>query len=228
MESNSNKQHDNSQSIYPSYQGMSSPYSSHPQQLTNATGYEKSGVLYTSQTPLYQQNGITTMPTYQVVWKNKLPTAITTNLRMFLFISGFIYSFWGISMTSLQVAIVINTFSTSYYGFYLGAFLIITGIVMMVVAFRSYYPLIHLKRIYNINLCVCLLGLIFSITDYTRSTRCSSTSSSYCDDTLASHLKIILVITYVLGFIHTIINKSFISKEHQQTVWKANSDVANY
>ncbi|CAF0759630.1 unnamed protein product [Adineta steineri] len=228
MESNSNKQHDNSQSICPPYQEMSSVYSSHPQQLISGTGYMTPGELYTHQTPLYKPSGIVIKSTFNTAGINTLPTAITTNLRMFLIISGFIYSFWGILMASLEIAIVVNTYSTYYHGAWIGPFLIFGGIFMMVVAFRSYYLLIHLNRIYNANLNFCLLGFILTIINSRTTPRCSPDSSLYCDSTLTNCLKITLAITFILGFLHSIINKIFIYKEHQQTVSKANSNVANY
>ena len=147
---------------------------------------------------------------------------------MFLIISGFIYSIWGILAFSLQTAIVVNSFSTYYHGFWTGGFLIIGGIVMMIVAFRSYYPLIHLERIYTINLSFCITGLIFSITNYIISTRCTSLSSFYCDDSLASNLKVTLLVVFIFSLIHTITNMIFISKEHRRTVLRSNSSYENH
>jgi hypothetical protein len=62
---------------------------------------------------------------------------------------------------SLQLAIVVNSFSIYYHGFWIGVFLIVGGSVMMVAAFRLDYPLIHLTRIYAVNIGFGTAGLVF-------------------------------------------------------------------
>jgi hypothetical protein len=147
---------------------------------------------------------------------------------MFLCISGFIYSLWGISIVSVQIGIVVNSFSTYYHGFWAGTFLIFGGIFMMIIAFRSSYPMIHLIRTYSMNLGFCTVGLVFSIVNYATSTRCISISSWYCDESLASNLKVSLLILFILGLIHTIINMIFISKEQKRGLLRSNSNVLSH
>jgi succinate dehydrogenase hydrophobic anchor subunit len=145
-----------------------------------------------------------------------------------LAISGFIYALWGISAVSVQIGILVNSFSTYYHGFWLSIFSIIGGILMMIVAFRSSYPLFQLTRIYAINLVFCGVGLIFSVINYTTSPRCMSTPFWYCDDSLSNNLKLMLLIIFILGLIHTIINMIVVSKEHKRALAKFNPNVIDH
>ncbi len=147
---------------------------------------------------------------------------------MFLLLSGFIYSLWGILSISFQIAIVVNSYSTYYHGFWTGGFLIVGGILMMVIGFRSSYPLARLMRMYVVDLIFCAIGLAFSITNYAISDHCFSTSTWYCDDSLASNLKIGLVIIFSLAIIHTAFNIFYISKEQKKAIAISNSNILNH
>ncbi|UJR35384.1 hypothetical protein I4U23_028141 [Adineta vaga] len=212
MQSNFDKQE-----IPSSYQGT-----------TSYVNEVNSNNLFSEKTPLYQQNGIVVTPVYQTVWRNKLPTTITTDLKLFLFISGFFYALWGIIAISLQIGLIVNSYSSYYHGFWAGSFLIVGGIIMMITAAKSHYPLIRLVQYYSINLGLTTVGLVFSIINYSLATKCTLFSSLYCDDDLASHLKFFLIITFSVAFIHTIINMVIVTREHQRTVSRSNSSVANY
>jgi hypothetical protein len=147
---------------------------------------------------------------------------------MFLLFSGFLYSLWGILAYSFQIAIIVNSYSTYYHGFWTGAFLIFGGIIIMVIGFRSAYPLAQLMRIYMVDLIFCALGLVFSITNYTTSNRCDSISTWYCDDSLANNLKIGLMIIFSLSTIHTICNMFYISKEQKRVIATLNPNIFNH
>jgi hypothetical protein len=153
---------------------------------------------------------------------------ITTSLKVFLLLSGFIYSLWGIVSFSFQIAIVVNSYSTYYHGFWTGAFLIVSGILMMVIGTRSSYPLAKLMQMYAVDLVLCIIGLIFAIVNYTLSNRCHSMRTWYCDDNLASNLKIGLLIIFIFAIIHTIFNILYISKEQKKAISVSNPNVFNH
>jgi hypothetical protein len=158
----------------------------------------------------------------------RVVTPITSSLRVFLLLSGFIYALWGITTFSFQIVLAVNSYSSYYHGFWIGSFLIIGGIIMMVAGLRSAYPLGHLSRMYVIDLIFCIIGLAFSIANYTMSNRCVSPSVWYCDDSLESNLKLGLLVIFGVAFIHTIFNMFFISKEQRRTISTSNPNVLPY
>jgi len=145
-----------------------------------------------------------------------------------LLLSGFIYSLWGILAFSIHIAIIVNSYSTYYYGLFTGFFLVFGGIIMMVIGLRPSYPMNRLIRMYTVTLMLCILGLISSIINYTLSTRCSSVLVRYCDDNLGSNLKISLIITFSLSVIHTAINLFYVPTEQKRAISRSNADIINY
>ncbi len=160
--------------------------------------------------------------------RNRIAVPLTTNFRLFLGISGFIYALWGISAFSVQLAIIINSISSYYSGFWSAVFLIVGGIIMMVAACRSAYPLQKLTVNYILNLSFCTIGLIFAIVNYTITSPCSVTSFWYCDSSLSGHLRIALLVLFILALIHTIINMIVVSKEHKRALSKTHPSLASY
>ncbi|CAF3387440.1 unnamed protein product [Rotaria sp. Silwood1] len=229
MQSDSNKQdytqkdnNYNFEGVYPSYQGSIPPYLPYPQQSVNGTSYEASSKSNVGRTPLHQQQGINVTRVHQRFRNNNLLTPITSNLATFLCISGLIYALWGIIAFSLQLAIVVNFYSTYYNGFWAGIFLVFGGSIMVIIGFRPSFPLLGLMRLYIFTLVFSTMGLTFSIVDYSLSARCTSISSLYCDDSLASNLKVILLVTFTVALIHTGINMIVISKEQKTILIQSN------
>ncbi|CAF0761890.1 unnamed protein product [Rotaria sp. Silwood1] len=209
MQSDSNKQdytqkdnNYNFEGVYPSYQGSIPPYLPYPQQSVNGTSYEASSKSNVGRTPLHQQQGINVTRVHQRFRNNNLLTPITT--------------------FSLQLAIVVNFYSTYYNGFWAGIFLVFGGSIMVIIGFRPSFPLLGLMRLYIFTLVFSTMGLTFSIVDYSLSARCTSISSLYCDDSLASNLKVILLVTFTVALIHTGINMIVISKEQKTILIQSN------
>ncbi|CAF1216632.1 unnamed protein product [Rotaria magnacalcarata] len=233
MQSNSNEQGYNQQDnnyyfegVYQSYEGTPPPpYSVNPQQTVNGTAYTTSNKSDFGQTPLYQQQSTATTPVNRPFWNNNLRVPITKNLRIFLIISGFFYALWGIIEFSLQTAIVVNSYSTYYNGFWTGIFFIVAGILMTIIGFQSSYPILRLVRFYIVNLTLCALAFSFSMINYAISTRCTSRTSRYCDDNLSSNLKCMLMITFSIGLMHTVVNMIVISKEHKRILAQFSSNI---
>ena len=171
-----------------------------------------------------QQKVAIATPVYQTVWKNKLSTEIKTNLRIFFAASGFFYALWGIVAISVQIAIIINTFSTYYHGLWSGSLLIIAGAIMMIIAARSHYPLMRLLPIYGFNLGFSTVALVFSAINYSLTRQCNSL---YCDKSLANQLQLSLIVTFSVALIHTIANLIFVLREHRRTVAVANAMFVN-
>ncbi len=153
---------------------------------------------------------------------------MTTDLKTFLIISGFIYSTLGMFAFCLQLAIVVNSFSKYYHGFWIDVFLIVGGSVMMIAAISIILSIDSSDTNICVNIGFCTAGLVFSIINYVITTRCVSLSSLDCDENLASNLKVILLVVFILALIHTIMNMIYISKEHHRTLSKSNSNVADH
>ncbi|CAF0779886.1 unnamed protein product [Adineta ricciae] len=188
-----------------------------------ATGYSPEYVSAGNSYSVQQKAAIAT-PVYQTVWKNKLSTEIKTNLRIFFAVSGFFYALWGIVVISVQIAIIINTFSTYYHGLWCGSLLVIAGATMMIIAARSHYPLMRLLPLYGFNLGFSTVALIFSAINYSLTRQCDSL---YCDKSLANQLQLSLIVTFSVALIHTIVNLIFVSREHRRTVALANAMFVN-
>ncbi|CAF3375584.1 unnamed protein product [Rotaria socialis] len=234
MQSNSDKQgynqQDNSynfEGAYQSYQGTPPPppYSVNLQQTLDGTAHTTSNKSDFDRTPLYQQQSAAITSVNRPFWNNNLRVPIATNLRNFLIISGFFYALWGTIAFSLQTAIVVNSYSTYYNGFWTGIFFIVAGILMTIIGFQSSYPILRLLRFYIVNLTLCAFAFSFSMINYAISTRCTSRTSRYCDDNLASNLKFMLMITFNIGLIHTVVNMIVISKEHKKMLTQFSSNI---
>lgn len=157
---------------------------------------------------------------------NRILTPISPNLKIFLLASGIFYALWGIIAVSLQVAILINSYSTYYSGFWTGIFLVVGGISMMVISCGTAYPLSNLTRMLTIDLVFCIIGLIFSIINYSLTTRCSySVYSWYCDDNLTINLKIGHIAVFAVAVIHTIIIMVQVSREQTKALLTSNPTV---
>ena len=156
-------------------------------------------------------------------------TPITPNLRAFFIISGILYMIWGILGIGLEVGLIINAYTTYYRGFWAGGFLIGGGISMLVAACRISYPMIQLTRVFIIGLCFCIVAVILSIINITAIPRCNWSSIWYfCDSTLATNLKIVILVVFVVSVIHTIINMIVVNNARKRTTTTSPTSVASY
>ncbi|CAF2392793.1 unnamed protein product [Rotaria sp. Silwood2] len=234
MQSNSNRQYYiqqdnnyNSEGLYQSHQESPPPYLPYPQQSGNGISNVASDKSNVGQTAVHQQQGIAVTRVHRRFSNNNLLIPIRSNLGIFLCISGLIYALWGIVAFSLQLAIVVNLYSSYYNGFWAGIFLIFGGSIMIIIGFRPSFPLFRLVQMYMFTLAFSTFGLAFSIVDYSLSTRCTSISSLYCDDSLAINLKVILLITFSISLIHNSINMIVIAQEQKRILTKSNRRILN-
>ena len=156
-------------------------------------------------------------------------TPITPSLRAFLMISGMLYLLWGILAIGLEVGLIINAYTTYYRGFWAGGFLIGGGISMLVAACKVSYPLIQLTRVFIMGLCFCMVAVVLSVINITASSRCEWSSFLYfCDSTLATNLKIVILVVFVVSVIHTIINMVVVNNARKRTTATSPPSVPSY
>lgn len=142
-----------------------------------------------------------------VWWNNVLLTPITPSFRTFLVISGIFYILWAVVVVGLEIGIILNSSWRYYTGFWSGGFLLGGGISMLIASCRPSYVIARLIQMYSICLFLCILGSILSVINLTRSTLCDPPFYwYYCDDELAHHLKIAIIVACVIATIHTIVN----------------------
>ncbi|CAF3969873.1 unnamed protein product [Rotaria sp. Silwood2] len=215
MQSNSNRQYYiqqdnnyNSEGLYQSHQESPPPYLPYPQQSGNGISNVASDKSNVGQTVVHQQQGIAVTRVHRRFSNNNLLIPIRIAF-------------------SLQLAIVVNLYSSYYNGFWAGIFLIFGGSIMIIIGFRPSFPLFRLVQMYMFTLAFSTFGLAFSIVDYSLSTRCTSISSLYCDDSLAINLKVILLITFSISLIHNSINMIVIAQEQKRILTKSNRRILN-
>ncbi|CAF3876128.1 unnamed protein product [Rotaria sp. Silwood2] len=215
MQSNSNRQYYiqqdnnyNSEGLYQSHQESPPPYLPYPQQSGNGISNVASDKSNVGQTAVHQQQGIAVTRVHRRFSNNNLLIPIRIAF-------------------SLQLAIVVNLYSSYYNGFWAGIFLIFGGSIMIIIGFRPSFPLFRLVQMYMFTLAFSTFGLAFSIVDYSLSTRCTSISSLYCDDSLAINLKVILLITFSISLIHNSINMIVIAQEQKRILTKSNRRILN-
>ena len=188
---------------------QSSAYAQYPQQ----PGYPPSGAAYAGQT----QN-VVVVPAYRSPWANVVLTPLTPNLKIFLVLSGLFCILSGIADAALEVAIIINSYSSYYRGLWGGGYLIGTGIVMLVASCRPAFNMNALIRTFAIALVFVVIGLILSIVSYALTVACDSYTYYYCDDTLSMQLKAAILGVFAISLVHIIANIIVVIKAQSQAV----------
>jgi hypothetical protein len=197
------------------------PYAQYPQQVAYAPGYGVPGQMYAPPVMVPQGPTAVVVPVYQRYWGTLVSTQITADVRNFLLISGLLYLLWGILGVGLEIGIIANSYLTYYRGFWMGLFIFISGITMLVAACQANYALQSLVRSLTVALIFCILGLIFSIVNYAYSTRCDYYRSYNCDSKRAADLKIAILVVSILATIHTIVNMVVIGNMHNKSMLQA-------
>ena len=172
---------------------------------------------------MYPPPGSVMMPMNRPPMLAMVPTSITGNLKVFFISSGILYLILGILSIGLEVGIVVNSYNTYYRGFWVGGYLVGSGISLLVAGGRGSFVLTRLTTLFMVALILSILGMITSIINYAVSPRCSSTYSWYysCDSERATQLKIVILAVMVLAIIHTIVNMVVASKAHKRAVLEA-------
>lgn len=208
---------------------MPPSYAQYPQQAAFAPGYGAPGQMYAPQVMVAQHQTAIVVPVYRQYWSNMVSTPITADVRNFLLVSGILYLIWGILAVGLEIGIITYSYRTYYRGFWMGLFIFISGITMLVAACQANYALLRLVRSFTVALVFCILGLIFSIVDYVFASRCDSYVYWYnCDLKKASDLKIVILVVSVLATIHTIVNMVIVSNMHKKSALQAASCQQNH
>ena len=203
---------------------MPPPYAQYPQQAAFAPGYGAPGQMYAPQVMVPQYQTAVVVPVYRRYWGNMVSTPITADVRNFLLISGIFYLIWGILAVGLEIGIISYSYRTYYRGFWMGLFIFISSITMLVAACQANYALQRLVRSFTVALVFCILGLIFSIVDYAFANRCDYYDYWYsCDSKKASDLKIVILVVSVVATIHTIVNMVIIGNMHKKSALQAAS-----
>lgn len=115
---------------------------------------------------------------------------------------------------SLEVGIILTSNSILYRGLWVGGFLIGVGISLFIAAFKQAYRIYHFQRLFIVTLLFVQLGFILSIINLSTSARCDSYDWDYdCNEHLATHLKISILILFIIATIHTIINIIMVNRQ---------------
>jgi len=177
---------------------------------------------YTLQRPVFL------IPVRQTKSNELVHIPITNSLKSFLLLSGFLYCLWGIIIFSIQLGIVVNSYSNYYYGFWTGVFLDIGGIVMMIYGLKLMAPVNRLIRMLIFIALPCLTGFIYTIVNYCMTSPCQSTTSTYlCDDSLFRNLKLSLLIVFSLAAVHTPMNIFYLTKEYNRALKQSYPTILN-
>ena len=200
---------------------MSSSYPQYLQEGAMPPAYAAPGQIYGAPTMVPQYQTAVVMPIYRRYWNNSVSTPITPDVRKFLVFSGILYLIWGILAVGLEIGIIVNSYVPYYRGFWMGFFVIISGIMMLVAACQANYALQSLVRLFTAALIFCILGVVVSSVNYASSTRCNNrpwTHDYSCDTKIASDLKIVILIVSTIATVDTIINIVFIRKTHTRSL----------
>jgi len=157
------------------------------------------------------------VPVYRRRWSNFVATPITSNLKAFLIISGLLSLLLGILDMSVEIGILLNSYTTYYRGLWAGGFLIGGGICMLVASCRVAYVMAYLIRLFTVTLIFVILGLVLSIINLATSIQCDSYSWYLCDNRLAINLKIVILILFIISTIQTIVNIIVASNAQKRT-----------
>ncbi|CAF0867534.1 unnamed protein product [Adineta ricciae] len=188
--------------------------------------YPPPGAVYPGQQPTYQHSVIVAQPTPYRRWTNLVPTPITSGLKTFLVISGIFYLIWSVLGIGLEIGIIVNSYSTYYRGIWTGVFFFITGILMLVASCQTSYVLENISRFLVIDLSLGILALILSIVNLSISTRCSVYVYWYsCDYSLATNLKITILVLFIVAIAHTIAGLVVISNAQKRARTSAGPNV---
>ncbi len=183
---------------------------------------------YPQQPPVYQQQGPRVVPAYRQRWNNLVATPMTSNLKTFFIISGILYLIWGILSIGLEVGIIIHSYTTYYRGLWTGVFLIGGGISMLIASCRTSYIMSYLLLRFGVVLFFVILGLILSITNLAISIRCGSSYWFFCDDQVATNLKIGILVLFIVCTIHNIINMTVASNAQKRAILASASNAPRY
>jgi hypothetical protein len=153
---------------------------------------------------------------------------MTSNLKLFFVVSGFICLISGILDIGLEIGILITSYSTYYRGLWAGGYLIGVGITMLIAASKMICFMNKLIRIFIIGLILVLLGLILSIINLADSNRCNSYYWFTCDDQLATNLKIAILIVFIISTIQTIANVIVARTAQRRTILTTVSSAPSY
>jgi hypothetical protein len=181
--------------------------------------------------PLHPQQGFVVASAYRP-WNFLVVTAITPNLRTFFIISGILCLIWGILAISLEVAIIVNktnSYGIYYRGLWGGGCLLGSGISLLIASCKVSYAMVHLIRLFAIGLFLCILALILSIVSLTTAFRCDYVYD-WCTPgvTLGKNLTTAMLILFIVGIVHTIINIIVARNAQKRTATTTAASVATY
>ncbi|CAF4250039.1 unnamed protein product, partial [Adineta steineri] len=147
------------------------------------------------------------IPNYRL-WNIIQLTPIKSNIKAFLIISGIFYMIWGIIAFGLEIGIITSAYLTYYRGIWAGVFLIGGGISMMI---------------------ICIFALLSSILNIYGLSRCNPDPHwyNYCDRLLATNLKIVILVLFVIANIHSIINMFVTGKVQKRAATTSPTNIPN-
>ncbi|CAF2079875.1 unnamed protein product [Rotaria magnacalcarata] len=184
-------------------------------------GYVAPSVQYYEQIPSYsQQYVVVVVQTNTTLWRTKISTKITPDLRVFFIFSGVIYFILSLSTIGLEVTIILKSHWIVYRGIWASGFLLSGSISMFIIACRTSYSMIYLIRLLVAIFVSSLIGLILSAINSGISTGCPSIFSyeNLCDKMLISSFKIIISMVFIVASIHSLIDLIVIGYVHKKTV----------
>ncbi|CAF1368594.1 unnamed protein product [Adineta steineri] len=187
-----------------------------------------SGYPAPGQAPMIQQQRFIVIPNYRL-WNIIQLTPIKSNIKAFLIISGIFYMIWGIIAFGLEIGIITSAYLTYYRGIWAGVFLIGGGISMLVVACKKAKNLNKLILTFTVTMIICIFALLSSILNIYGLSRCNPDPHwyNYCDRLLATNLKIVILVLFVIANIHSIINMFVTGKVQKRAATTSPTNIPN-
>jgi hypothetical protein len=134
---------------------------------------------------------------------NQISETTILNLKKFLFISGIIYLLWAI--LGVAIALTVTSDATINYGLWAGCLLLTRGIIMHIVISWTCDAILHLIRMFALDLFFSLTGFILLAFNYTTSS-CLYYVDYSCDSDLTSNLKLVFVYVFIVAILQSVIN----------------------
>ncbi|CAF1370801.1 unnamed protein product [Adineta steineri] len=176
------------------------------QQSINSTDCKISVEHQHDQILSHQLENAITIPTRRLTESKQVLITITAKLQRFFVISGIIYLLWGMSLISVETAIIMYNISAFYRGLFIGILVLATGINLLVVANTIFYSINYLMRLLYVTLAFALFGIGMCVIDLVSSDPCNDHKddrTSLCDTKTATKLKLILLAQSMIVTIYT-------------------------
>ena len=157
--------------------------------------------------PSFSERGASLVPTGWMYRSSKMPAAMTPQVKDFLLISGMLYIFWSLSIISIEIVTIIDSYWTFYRALWTGGFLLVVAISLLFISSRPSYLIWQLTQFFSFGSLICVIGLLLSAINFSRSLRCIDKPGRYqCDTRTVSFLKMVILILVALATVHTAIN----------------------